>query len=275
MADTVPADTTIPPEPLSAAAAALLAPGSPGLMDEAIYQTRVDDFLAFATGVDDSSNVTEHQRASRPGPPRSRLRVEHRRRHGRITRSGLRADRRLGGHPRLPVDVPALDARPRPRRHADDAALTGGDCCDRRADDRQPLPVQRPAAGRSPRQPVVLVGEPPHHQPRHRVPLRPAVSRRHLRRHGPHRCRAPRAGQARHHRLDHRARRPRLLRVALQRLHAQERLPAPDARRARRRPRDRHAQQRWASTSRSSTWPPTTTPAATPRRGAAPTRRTR
>ncbi len=58
MADTVPADTTVAAEPLSAAAAALLVPGSPGLMDEAIYQTRVDEYLAFATGVDDPTNVT-------------------------------------------------------------------------------------------------------------------------------------------------------------------------------------------------------------------------
>ena len=55
-ADTVAADTTVPAEPLSAAAAALLAPGSPGLMDEATYQARVDEFLAFATSVDHSSN---------------------------------------------------------------------------------------------------------------------------------------------------------------------------------------------------------------------------
>ena len=54
--NTVPNDTTAPTEPLSAAAAALLAPGSPGLMDEAIYQSRVDEFLAFATSVDHSSN---------------------------------------------------------------------------------------------------------------------------------------------------------------------------------------------------------------------------
>ncbi|HYN31625.1 MAG TPA: hypothetical protein VES40_03295 [Ilumatobacteraceae bacterium] len=56
MADSVPADTTIAAQPLSAAAAALLAPGSPGLMDEATYQARVDEFLAFATTVDHSSN---------------------------------------------------------------------------------------------------------------------------------------------------------------------------------------------------------------------------
>ncbi len=57
---TVPTETsdgtTVPAEPLSPAAAALLAPGSPGLMDEATYQARVDDYLAFATSVDHSSN---------------------------------------------------------------------------------------------------------------------------------------------------------------------------------------------------------------------------
>ena len=51
-----PADTSVPAEPLSPAAAALLAPGSPGLMDEATYQARVDDYLAFATSVEHSSN---------------------------------------------------------------------------------------------------------------------------------------------------------------------------------------------------------------------------
>ncbi len=55
-ADTVAADTTVAAEPLSPADAALLAPGSPGLMDEATYQARVDEFLAFATSVDHSSN---------------------------------------------------------------------------------------------------------------------------------------------------------------------------------------------------------------------------
>jgi hypothetical protein len=54
-ADAVTA-TTEPAAPLSAAAAALLAPGSPGLVDEATYQTRVDDYLAFATSVDHVSN---------------------------------------------------------------------------------------------------------------------------------------------------------------------------------------------------------------------------
>ena len=52
------ADTTVAAEPLSPADAALLAPGSPGLMDEATYQARVDEFLAFATSVDHSSNPT-------------------------------------------------------------------------------------------------------------------------------------------------------------------------------------------------------------------------
>ena len=55
-AETTPADTSIPAEPLSPAAAALLPPGSPGLMDETTYQARVDDYLAFATSVDHSSN---------------------------------------------------------------------------------------------------------------------------------------------------------------------------------------------------------------------------
>ncbi len=111
---------------------------------------------------------------------------------------------------------------------------------DRRADARQPLPLRRPAARRPRRQPLVLVREPPHHQPRDRVPRRPALPRRDLHRHRPHRRRARRAGQARHPRLDHRARRARLLRVALQRLHAEEHHAAAHARRAGRRPRDRH-----------------------------------
>jgi hypothetical protein len=55
-ADAGPSDTTSPAVPLSAAAAALAAPGSPGLVDEAVYQTRVDDYLAFATTAEHSSN---------------------------------------------------------------------------------------------------------------------------------------------------------------------------------------------------------------------------
>jgi hypothetical protein len=55
MADTVPTDSTAP---APSAATALLGPGSPGLMDEATYQTRVDEYLAFATGVEDPTNVT-------------------------------------------------------------------------------------------------------------------------------------------------------------------------------------------------------------------------
>ncbi len=56
--DTVPADSTAPTVPLgaSAAAAALAAPGSPGLIDEAVYQQRVDDYLEFATTAEHSSN---------------------------------------------------------------------------------------------------------------------------------------------------------------------------------------------------------------------------
>ena len=62
-ADTAPAATTIPettlPEvALSAAATALAAPGSMGLIDEAVWQTRVDDYLAFATTAEHSSNPT-------------------------------------------------------------------------------------------------------------------------------------------------------------------------------------------------------------------------
>ncbi len=57
-AETVAADTTVTTEPLSPAAAALLAPGSPGLIDEATHQSRVDDYLAFATTAEHSSNPT-------------------------------------------------------------------------------------------------------------------------------------------------------------------------------------------------------------------------
>ena len=53
IADTVPTETTT--VPLSAAAAALAAPGSPGLIDEAVYQQRVDEYLAFATTAEHSS----------------------------------------------------------------------------------------------------------------------------------------------------------------------------------------------------------------------------
>ena len=55
-ATTAGTETTVPAEALSAAAAALLAPGSPGLVDEATYQARVDAYLEFATSVDHSSN---------------------------------------------------------------------------------------------------------------------------------------------------------------------------------------------------------------------------
>ena len=51
-------DSTISTVPLSAAAAAIVAPGSPGLMEETIWQTRVDDYLAFATTAEHSSNPT-------------------------------------------------------------------------------------------------------------------------------------------------------------------------------------------------------------------------
>ena len=57
-ASTVPTDTTASTVPLSAAAAAIVAPGSPGLMEETIWQTRVDDYLAFATTAEHSSNPT-------------------------------------------------------------------------------------------------------------------------------------------------------------------------------------------------------------------------
>ena len=54
--DTIPDDSTAPTVPLSAAAAALAAPGSAGLIEEAVYQQRVDDYLAFATTAEHSSN---------------------------------------------------------------------------------------------------------------------------------------------------------------------------------------------------------------------------
>ncbi len=51
-AGTVPDDVSPP----AGADAALAAPGSPGLIDEAVWQTRVDDYLAFATTAEHSSN---------------------------------------------------------------------------------------------------------------------------------------------------------------------------------------------------------------------------
>ena len=71
------------------------------------------------------------------------------------------------------------------------------------------------------------------------LPGRPGLPRRHLHRHRAHRRRAPRSGQAGDPRLDRRAGPLRLLRVAQQRLHAQEHHPAADAGRAGRRPGDR------------------------------------
>jgi hypothetical protein len=55
-ADGVPTDTTVPDVALSAAAAAIVAPGWPGLIDEAVWQTRIDEYLEFATSVDHSSS---------------------------------------------------------------------------------------------------------------------------------------------------------------------------------------------------------------------------
>ncbi len=52
---TVVADTTVPAEAISAAAATLIAPGSPGLMSEDVWQERVDEYLAFATTAEHSS----------------------------------------------------------------------------------------------------------------------------------------------------------------------------------------------------------------------------
>ena len=48
--------TTASPADLTGASVA--PPGTPGLMDEAAYQTRIDDYLAFATATDDPSNPT-------------------------------------------------------------------------------------------------------------------------------------------------------------------------------------------------------------------------
>jgi hypothetical protein len=55
-ADTVPVDTAEPEVALAAAAAALVAPGSAGLIDEDVWQARIDDYLAFATSAEHSSN---------------------------------------------------------------------------------------------------------------------------------------------------------------------------------------------------------------------------
>jgi hypothetical protein len=54
-AGSVPTDTTAPAALLTAATA-LAAPGSPGLIDEAVYQRRVDEYLAFATTAEHSSS---------------------------------------------------------------------------------------------------------------------------------------------------------------------------------------------------------------------------
>jgi hypothetical protein len=55
-ATSAPTDTTAPDVTLSTAAAAIVAPGSPGLIDEATWQARIDEYLEFATSVDHSSN---------------------------------------------------------------------------------------------------------------------------------------------------------------------------------------------------------------------------
>ena len=56
--DTTIGDAATTTTPLSPAAAVLLAPGSAGLVDEATYQQRVDDYLVFATREDHLSNPT-------------------------------------------------------------------------------------------------------------------------------------------------------------------------------------------------------------------------
>ena len=58
IADTQPSDPPPITVPLDLAAAALVATGSPGLIDEAVYQQRVDEYLAFATTAEHSSNPT-------------------------------------------------------------------------------------------------------------------------------------------------------------------------------------------------------------------------
>jgi hypothetical protein len=55
IASTVAPETTAPAVAFTAATA-LAAPGSPGLIDEAVYQARVDEYLAFATTAEHSSN---------------------------------------------------------------------------------------------------------------------------------------------------------------------------------------------------------------------------
>ena len=142
-----------------------------------------------------------------PCGPRSRLHLGHRRGHGRLARRQLDDDRRLAGHPRLRLDVPALAARARPGRHADDPPLRRPAGRDQAAARGQPLSLRRPAAGRPGRQPVVLVGEPPHDRAGQRVPGRAAVPRRHVHRHGAHRREAPGPRPTRHPRVGARARR--------------------------------------------------------------------
>lgn len=56
---TVTATTTTTPLPLDPAASALVAPGSPGLVDEATYQERSDAYLRFATDAGDLGGPTQ------------------------------------------------------------------------------------------------------------------------------------------------------------------------------------------------------------------------
>jgi hypothetical protein len=62
-ASTVPATSTTAPPAAVTAATVLAAPGSPGLMDEVVYQQRADAYLAFATSAespDSPVNIAAH-----------------------------------------------------------------------------------------------------------------------------------------------------------------------------------------------------------------------
>ena len=72
-AGTEPPATTVPPPPDDASPAdtALVSPGSPGLVDEATYQQRADEFLEFATGAEPTGNpaaIVAHLVRSRRDP---------------------------------------------------------------------------------------------------------------------------------------------------------------------------------------------------------------
>ena len=215
-------------------------------MDEAAYQARVDAFLAHATSVDHSSNPV--------GIAAHLIRAEREAAYewdvDGVTVASLAdvftkvdewQDTRdfdlmyliwllsLGRG-----DTPTTRLAPeRARGHRGPAG-------------RQPLPLRRPAAGRPGRQPVVLVREPPDHRAHDRAARRCPPARRHVHRHRAHRAPSTPSGPAPTSSPGSGAAGARLLRVALERLHAQEHHAAAHARRAERRPRGRRRRGRGA-----------------------------